>query len=885
MKGKRITVISALIFLLLAVWCLPAAELGERGAEELAEALAASPFASAQAMSGSGLKDASVVGVDREKFLNECLYPCVSDEDADHVIDVTHFTYNGVTYSAMGSDGKNDIVPVQMAIEYAKSLPGEDVKKIKLPGGNLDFIEGGNPVEGRVAIAIYNAKNIQIEGQDTTLYLHGEMNTLWIHESEDIRMQGVNIDWSRTPYSMAKVVSCDTEKRTVKVRVNSGYPIDEYVIIRQYLEYSADGSVRANANLLYESDIQSVYVDGQTVTLTFTKAINFVPKDTPVVLAHYSYDFESIGIRNSKNVYFEDVDSWSSAGFVVEGKYSENLYFNRFDIERRPGTDRLYTGTSDGIHTNECFGDIRITNSLMENSHDDCINICGIYMGLTSINKSEKTLAINSITADFPPREGDEIEIYNKITFEYVGNLKITSIERVANGKYTATYTGDDSFEFTGDEIFCDATRTAKVKISNCIFRNKRNRGIIVQFRDSEISNCAFVNICHGSIMIYTVAGGFNESLPSRNNVIKNCKFINNNSLHGLDGDIHATAYVFSQWPAGDVYVYSDWTIENNFFANTARGAMYLSNFKDSVIRNNLFYNMALDSNNQGQYNCAVALINTTNVTVENNHNINSANDSFKGIFMDASGTLEDATHISGNTGYMDSSVIVSAPAVTYEVGRIGFDVTVDGNLSDWTGGTEIEMQAISDVQGGDVTNDLARKEHFNVNYLKVGYTDEGIYFAFDVLDDEMIWLNTEWFTVDYVEVFLSTNTSSKNPMSAVKVDSDYTCLQYAMVSDEQGGGRIIVDRTGEDVLTSANKPVTKIKIKPDERGYFGEGFIPWAMTENLLAAREEGAELALTFVFSDIATDRLRAQASTATHPVESNKYVPLRMSKFRFV
>ena len=103
MKGKRITVISALIFLLLAVWCLPAADLGERGAEELAEALAASPFASAQPTSGSGLKDASVVGVDKDKFLNECLYPCVSDEEADHVIDVTHFTYNGVTFTTAGT--------------------------------------------------------------------------------------------------------------------------------------------------------------------------------------------------------------------------------------------------------------------------------------------------------------------------------------------------------------------------------------------------------------------------------------------------------------------------------------------------------------------------------------------------------------------------------------------------------------------------------------------------------------------------------------------------------------------------------------------------------------------------------------------------------------
>ena len=887
-RSKKI--VSSLLAVAVTVGCvglLPTIEndtesqLALQQAQAMAESLYLDDTAEAP-----GLSDATNVGADKEKLENEVRYSC--GNDADYVIDATGFTYQGETYGVAGSDGADDTIDLQMAIEYAKSLPEDKIKLIKLPAGDLDLIEGGNPSNPAFGIVFRDCKNIRLQGQDTTIYINGVMSTIQYYNAEDCYLESVNLDWGRTPYSMGKVMECDVDSRKVVVKVNNNYPVDEYTVIRQYVEYDQTGAVRSNPNLMYDSKIESYSFDGQVVTIYFKEPITFAPKNTNVVLAHYSYDYRSIKATHSKNLYFEDVDSWSAAGFVFEGYECENLYFNRFDVEVRPNTDRFYTGTSDGIHTNECSGEIKITNCKFENTHDDSINICGIYMALASVDKANKKVIIRAISADYPPRAGDTVEVYDKTTFEYKGRFKIETIERTSAETYSATYSGEIDFELTGNEVLCDTTRSAKVLINDCVFRNKRNRGIIVQLRDSEISNCTFANICHGSISIYTVTGQFNESLPSKNLTIKNCKFLNNNGAYGLSGDVQAVAYTSSEYPASIADVYSNITFENNFFANTSRAGLYINNMRDSYIRNNLFYNMALSyaTEKSPQYNTAISWEYTENMVLEGNYNVNAPNDDFVGIFVSATGTMMDKLSLINNGGYLTTSVVEVAPAVTYDIGKIDFAVNVsDGSLSDWTGGTDLAIQAISDVNSGDVTNDVSRAEHFRINTLKAGYTDDGIYIAFDVYDDELVWLSDLWYTVDYVEFFLSTEISSKNPTSALKAREDVTCFQYVMLPDTAGGDRLDQARTSEDVISNRSAIQSKLTVNSAKNGYVGEIFIPWSLTDILSAKHAENAELALTVVFSDIAENRLRAQASTATHPVESNKYVPARMSKFRFV
>ena len=53
------------------------------------------------------------------------------------------------------------------------------------------------------------------------------------------------------------------------------------------------------------------------------------------------------------------------------------------------------TCTADGLHFGECFGEIIITNSIIENTHDDALNVkSGYWYSVKDVNTSDKTIVI-----------------------------------------------------------------------------------------------------------------------------------------------------------------------------------------------------------------------------------------------------------------------------------------------------------------------------------------------------------------------------------------------------------------------------------------------------------------------------------------------------------
>lgn len=900
MRKKVLRVTSYFLVLVLslsALYFLPAwiERIRHNGQDAMSRRMSETLFAapSGTVAGNAGLSDPDNVGVIREKFENEVLYPVPADEEVDHIIDVTGFSFEEQRYEAKANDHYDDTVALQRALDLAASLPETDKKKIKLPKGDLDVMEGANDKDVTYGLVIRDIKNLFIEGDDTMIYLHGDLKGIYVADCENFGMQNISFDLARTPFSMGKVESCDVEGKTIVVKVKDNYPIDSEMVLREYLEYDETGKVRSGANLRYQqnddNDFDHYTVNGQEVTIVFKNPISFAPKGTDVVLSHAMYGMDMMTVERTKTSTFESINVYSVAGMGIRGYSCEDMYFNRFNVMLKPGTDRRMTATADCMHFIDCFGDLQITNGLYENSHDDALNVHGHYMKVNEMDQEANTMLVSKINYDFPPHAGDTVEIYSDSTIELKATLKIESIVHNEQDKYEIVYSGEDDFQFAGDEILASTTRSPELVYKNNIVRNKRNRAIIFQVRDSEISNNSFANIVHGSISIMTMTSSFNESMGPRNCVIKNNKFLGNNAENGLRGDIEATAYN-NALTFVDTMVFSQIDITNNFIAYTGRAAMYLNNLEDSKIEYNLFYNPAVNfigvTDPPPQYNCAIALESTEQLSVSYNYNVmDDAISSFKGIYVNVTGTSLDETEIKGNGGALSLGEQQSKPAVTYEIASSSADIVVDGNPSEWEEiGTDVAIQAVTDVDSKDLTGDAERESHFKVNYIKALYQEDGIYFAFDINDDDMVWLSDSWYTADYVEIFMSTNTTSKNPLSTVKLDSAYSSMQYVMLPQTVGGPRLDAKRTSDDILNAKDKIVSKMLLKEDGSGYRGEGFIPFSLSENLAAAKANGQDIAISFVFSDTGASRLRAQASTVQHPVEMNKFVPIRMSKFRF-
>ena len=314
------------------------------------------------------------------------------------------------------------------------------------------------------------------------------------------------------------------------------------------------------------------------------------------------YDFFGVVMNRCNNLYFDQVKFYHTLGMSIGGTLCEDVYINGLCISPKPNTNRLMTATADGFHPSLFRGEIIVTNSLFEQSHDDSFNVKNAYQDAVSI---QPTRVFYNPSSNIYVEAGDVIEIYRSSDFEFMGEYTVKEVDEKKNCYIIEGYI-EEKYSSNHSYRICNVSKGASVKISNTLIGNKRNRGMLLQTRNIEISNCTFMNIVHGSINVLSVHDSFMEGHMPGDVVIKNCKFINNN------------------WP--DVYVYT-WgsggqdsvsrgvikniTDENNFFAGQSGIAVSFWGVGESQIKNNLFAFL--------NYPNAISIAHSKDVTVADN--------------------------------------------------------------------------------------------------------------------------------------------------------------------------------------------------------------------------------------------------------------------------
>lgn len=320
------------------------------------------------------------LGISQSEFDNEVKYP-IKKSEYDYILYAEDYGVNG-------GDLCDDTVSLQNCIDWASKKGDDKSKLIILPEGNVFISEGFNPKTYEYGLVIEGIKNLTILGKDTNVYFNSTLNEftgIFVSDCENVKFAYINIDWATLPFSMGRVIECDTKNRQITVKVDDNYPIDENFQVIEYLEYNANtGLPRTNGNFAYihntTKQISALeYLGEQTVKISFSVEITAAPVGTRTVLAHSMTMGETIFAHGCKNLYFEHVDLYASKGMAVRVHTSDNLYFNHFRAICKPGSDRLMTSTADILHLKNCAGEIVITNSQFENSHDDAINIAGHF--------------------------------------------------------------------------------------------------------------------------------------------------------------------------------------------------------------------------------------------------------------------------------------------------------------------------------------------------------------------------------------------------------------------------------------------------------------------------------------------------------------------------
>lgn len=868
-------------------------------ANEMGEELAGTPYKN-KIIGGDkyGLSSPDQVGVDVAEKGN-VLYAPKEDAQFDKILETSSLTLSQIKEVIPETSEVNGYTSIQGAILIAKKYVEEGKSvKIKLPSGKLD-IDASNVSSDRVFV-LDGLKNVALEGNNTIINLQisglSYKGYLTITNCENLTLFGIRFRQEVGANVTGVIESYDVENYSVTLKVDSAYNETMKRVVatnkrlRSYLEFHKGTKAPIQGGNFFVDSFTSTNIqenNGEyTVTIRFNKTINESQIGTLASLQFAQYDVSGISVGDSKNVYLESLTMNKAYGMGLTANNIENFYINRFNLVVEDGNKDLMTSCADATHFSYMTGEVKFTNSIIEYSHDDALNIKhGYWYKLDNASSQNKTMTLSKITSAMPlPKAGDKIAVYNQTTFQGHGTYTVASATEESGKMVLTVKERISGYSSWGDCRVTFLSNTPTFEFKNNIVRNKRNRGILVQVPNAIIENNTFMNVGHGSIQAASAMDQFNEATLPQGLTIKNNKFINNNYLK--EGTLYGDISIFaisnnaSVAPAGTL---SNFTLENNFFSQNGNACVSLRGVGSSVIKDCFFYDASSSQPSGDAYNCLFSMYNTDNITIEGSYNQYNLNNGLSGIIPQGS-TSDENTILADNKNISFQVIDDVGPEV--DIQKATGVITLDGKLDEWNsiGATDIEIRGYTDALGGEWSAKQL-EDTFKVNSLKMTYDDTGIYVGFDVFDDiiDCKTINDFWLG-DCVEILASTITNKPNAdLSVYKEEGGVLQTAFAPTWSSNGFGTIASVRTNSSIYN--NRTQLQAKMTTTSTGYSGEVLFPFTMIPEFKTAIDEGKRIDMAIIVADAERpSRKRIQASNVPHNVENNKTMTARMPQYLF-
>ncbi len=574
-----------------------------------------------------GLRDIADVGVDQAEMSN-VLYPVPE---------------NGTVYVAedfgMGVSIGNNGRPLNTLLASLTTVEG--VKKIIFGPGVYHF---------STTINLKGLSDVSLCGSasgETHFIFDSWISIFNMDECTNIHINDLTFDFDPSPTIGGTIVSFNSTKKQIVIAVPQEFDLTDplynngKISYGSYMEFIYSESAKAylpdpNGNLLYNSTGDSIsnISGGSYNPSTRELTLSFVSMRNPTIGAHVSvaftmYQYTGFVITDSAEIYLESDTVYTTPGMTVRTVEVQNMYLNRFNVQLKEGSARLMTATADIIHCVGNYGDLLISNSVFENSHDDALNICSFYKTINSSLVHEIEASSASYDTNVGIAKGDTLVVYDPKDFRLIATYTAGNVTNSG-----LTYTIEIADRISGDlsgYLLGNATRNPDMSLHNNIIRNKRNRGILAQVRNSSMTNNSFENIYHGAVSILAVYDVFHEALVPGNIDVSGNKFLNNNQGHGLNGDVAVMVYGSEGTVTGTI---RDITVINNYFYQSHLSGVSFLGAGNCLVQDNLFDHIALDPANSS-FNSAVRIFTSDHITIQHNVTLFSTLPiSFDNIFL-----------------------------------------------------------------------------------------------------------------------------------------------------------------------------------------------------------------------------------------------------------
>lgn len=499
--------------------------------------------------------------------------------------------------------------------------------------GSTIFFEPGT-YQMDCQFIIHGKKNLTICGNKTTFVSHYEPHMsneetpgmFFFQNCENLTLCDLDFTTDTPANTTGHVVSKDIEGGTYVFR-----PLPEFTLTgteRIMAQNSFDEQLTPDYHLYCYKENKYELLENGDIRIQLTEEpkvqLERLQIGQLVCLRHTVYGKEYFMFENCKTVKLEDINVYGSPGSVTRIlPHCEDFSFLRFNIKLPEGSKRLMASNADGIHVKGLSGNLSVKDCYFEHLGDDALNIHSRAAVVTEVNTEKKTISCVSgwrteALYEKWAEQHDILEVYDSRDFLKKATVRV---EKFENG--CITYTNIDGNVHEGD-VLANTAYFASVHVDNCVVRNSRARGFLLQSRNIVIENCVFYGISHAAILIapdidYWYEVGPAKNIVIRNNKIEKCAYaaVQDNLGTIVVKASHGVGY--ASYPCG---VHKDIVIAENRFCKNPISAVFVSATDGVVIKGNEIKDCCMNSCKKQipEVRYAVSLRNCSRVILENNN-------------------------------------------------------------------------------------------------------------------------------------------------------------------------------------------------------------------------------------------------------------------------
>ena len=410
-----------------------------------------------------------------------------------------------------------------------------------------------NPTLPRpIGILVEHVKHLRLRGggvvgdRKTDIVFMGRMIEFINDHSEDIVYSGLTFDLQRPTVSEFRVLEVEPKGVVIQIAEGSSFAIEEGAF--KWTGDLGSGWTMAQQATLEDgrcwrmnrwtpfATAKAEDLGGRKVRLTYESGNMDMRQGHQFQFRNVERDTVSAHNNRSRDIVIRDCRFYMLPGMGIVSQFTENLTFQRVEVEPPEGTLRTCAAWADCFHFSGCRGDILVEECGFSGMQDDPINVHGTHLRITA-KAAENQLLLRFAHgqtygfAAFQP--GDEVAVVSHASLcELPGNprRKVTAIAPkpgdTSGREWLLTLDGPVP-SFGENDVIDNITWYPNLTVRNCHVTLDSCRGFLITTRGKVLVEGNTFNRCSmPGLLVEGDAEGWFESGPVRDMTIRNNTFI-----------------------------------------------------------------------------------------------------------------------------------------------------------------------------------------------------------------------------------------------------------------------------------------------------------------------------------------------------------------------